>query len=96
MVYWAVRRLPILFVIQLNSQDISVKEGRIMNWIKMSFYIIALLLYIIVLLINNRQRKIVKTEPDDEILRSKVKKGTNIVFALTILAIILSIIAVFL
>ena len=63
-----------MFVIQLNSQDSSVKKGEIMNWIKLSFYIIALLLYIIVLLINNRQRKIVKTEPDDEILRSKVKK----------------------
>ncbi|SES45284.1 hypothetical protein [Psychrobacillus sp. OK032] len=85
-----------MFVIQLNSQDSSVKEEEIMNWIKMSFYIVALLLYIIVLLINNRQRKIVKTEPDNEILISKVKKSTNIVFALTILAIILSIIAVFL
>lgn len=45
---------------------------------------------------NNRLLKIVKTEPDEEIIRSKVKTNTNIMIALTIFAIILSIIAVFL
>jgi len=67
-----------------------------LNWIKMSLYIVALLLYTIVLLKNNRLRKVVNTEPSEEILRSKVKKSSNIQIALTILAIIFSIIAVFL
>ena len=62
----------------------------------MSLYIVALLLYTIGLVKNNRLRKIVKTEPDVEILGSKVKKGTSIMMALRILAMILSIIAVFL
>ncbi|SES44598.1 hypothetical protein SAMN05518872_1153 [Psychrobacillus sp. OK032] len=62
----------------------------------MSLYIVALLLYTIVLLKNNRLRKVVNTEPSEEILRSKVKKSSNIQIALTILAIIFSIIAVFL
>ena len=67
-----------------------------MNWIKILFDIVALLLFIIALVNINRLHKSVKKEIDEETIRSKVKKGITIIITQLTLGVILSLIAVFL
>ena len=67
-----------------------------MNWIKILFDIVALLLFIIKFLVNiNRLHKSVKTEIDEETIKSKVKTGVPIIITLISLGIVLSSIGVF-
>jgi hypothetical protein len=67
-----------------------------LNWIKILFDIVALLLFTIALVNVNRLHKSVKTETNEETIRSKVKKGVPIIITLITLGMVLYIIAVFL
>ncbi len=76
---------------------IIVREKRreILNWVKLLFNVIVLLLFTIVLVKFIRLHKLVKTEMDKE-TTSKVKRAIDIMIMLIAVGTILSIITVFL